>query len=279
MKTRFILGSALAAVLLMWGGTGKVMAQKNIDKMAAELEKRDDVAINSVTKRDPKTRKVVKVVKSFSLKDENIGARLIEAFEKDEEYAETAIKDMPKGRGKAQKANFTFIYKTDNEKRTYTLNVKESGSVSMTVIISPMKDGQEVGSVVLDPEYWDSFNEQMAELGNNLRDSGIEVRQMSREEMEGIIDKENERVRRFFALLDDMEKKVERLARDNRPPFNGERFLTDRELSGMLKISRRCLQDYRDQGRIPYIQLGGKILYRQSDIERLLEENYHPALV
>ena len=32
MKTRFILGSALAAVLLMWGGTGKVMAQKNIDK-------------------------------------------------------------------------------------------------------------------------------------------------------------------------------------------------------------------------------------------------------
>jgi len=49
--------------------------------------------------------------------------------------------------------------------------------------------------------------------------------------MEGIIDKENERVRRFFALLDDMEKKVERLARDNRPPFNGERFLTDRELS------------------------------------------------
>ena len=97
--------------------------------------------------------------------------------------------------------------------------------------------------------------------------------------MEGIIDKENERVRRFFALLDDMEKKVERLARDNRPPFNGERFLTDRELSGRLMISRRCLQDYRDQGRIPYIQLGGKILYRQSDIERLLEENYHSALV
>ena len=46
MKTRFILGSALAAVLLMWGGTGKVMAQKNIDKMAAELEKRDYYGCN-----------------------------------------------------------------------------------------------------------------------------------------------------------------------------------------------------------------------------------------
>ena len=97
--------------------------------------------------------------------------------------------------------------------------------------------------------------------------------------MEGIIDKEDGRIRRFFALLDNIEKKVERLACDNRPPFNGERFLTDRELSGTLKISRRCLQDYREQGRIPYIQLVGKILYRQSDIEKLLEENYHPALV
>ncbi len=70
MKIRFILRSTLAVVLLLCGGTGKVMAQKNIDKMAVELEKRDDVAINSVTKRDSKTRKVVKVVKSFSLKDE-----------------------------------------------------------------------------------------------------------------------------------------------------------------------------------------------------------------
>ena len=39
--------------------------------------------------------------------------------------------------------------------------------------------------------------------------------------MEGIIDKENERVRRFFALLDNMEKKVEHLARDNRHPSTG----------------------------------------------------------
>lgn len=83
---------------------------------------------------------------------------------------------------------------------------------------------------------------------------------------------------RFFALLENIGKKVERLMNDNRPPFNGERFLTDRELSSVLRISRRCLQDYRDQGRIPYIQLGGKILYRQSDIEKLPEENYHEAI-
>ena len=84
---------------------------------------------------------------------------------------------------------------------------------------------------------------------------------------------------RFFALLENIGKKMDRLMNDNRPPFNGERFLTDRELSSALRISRRCLQDYRDRGQIPYIQLGGKILYRQSDIEKLLEENYHEALI
>lgn len=73
--------------------------------------------------------------------------------------------------------------------------------------------------------------------------------------------------------------KIEELAENNRPPFNGERFLTDKDLSDLLKISRRCLQDYRDQGRIPYIQLGGKILYKVSDIEKLLEDNYHESLI
>lgn len=97
--------------------------------------------------------------------------------------------------------------------------------------------------------------------------------------MEGIITKDNSRMRQFFSLLDNIQTKIEELAENNRPPFNGERFLTDKELSDLLKISRRCLQDYRDQGRIPYIQLGGKILYKVSDIEKLLEDNYHEVLI
>lgn len=97
--------------------------------------------------------------------------------------------------------------------------------------------------------------------------------------MEGIITKDNSRVKLFFSLLDNIQTKIEELVENNRPPFNGERFLTDKELSDLLKISRRCLQDYRDQGRIPYIQLGGKILYKVSDIEKLLEDNYHESLI
>lgn len=39
------------------------------------------------------------------------------------------------------------------------------------------------------------------------------------------------------------------------PPLDGERYLTDKELSEFLKLSRRTLQEYRKQGILPYIIL------------------------
>lgn len=59
-----------------------------------------------------------------------------------------------------------------------------------------------------------------------------------------------------------------------KPSLNGESYLTDKELSVKLKISRRTLQEYRTDGIIPYIRIGGKILYRESDIISLLEKFY-----
>ena len=59
--------------------------------------------------------------------------------------------------------------------------------------------------------------------------------------------------------------------------LGGERYLTDKEVSAQLKLSRRTLQDYRNERRISYYQLGGKILYRESDIEKMLQENYREA--
>ena len=67
---------------------------------------------------------------------------------------------------------------------------------------------------------------------------------------------------------------METLFSKRKSSLDGESFYTDEELSQRLKISRRSLQDYRNQGRIPYIKLGGKILYRSSDVERMLEEGY-----
>ena len=56
-----------------------------------------------------------------------------------------------------------------------------------------------------------------------------------------------------------------------------EQFLTDKEVSAWLKVSRRTLQDYRNNGMIAYYQLGGKILYKESDIEKLVMSGYRNA--
>ena len=46
-----------------------------------------------------------------------------------------------------------------------------------------------------------------------------------------------------------------------RPLLDGERYLTDQEVAQILKVSRRTLQEYRNDGVLPYILLGGKVLY------------------
>ena len=45
-----------------------------------------------------------------------------------------------------------------------------------------------------------------------------------------------------------------------RPLLDGERYLTDKEVAQILKVSRRTLQEYRNEGMLPYVLLGGKVL-------------------
>ena len=39
-----------------------------------------------------------------------------------------------------------------------------------------------------------------------------------------------------------------------------------------LNISKRALQTYRDNGLIPYSNIGGKFFYKEVDIQQILEE-------
>ena len=90
-----------------------------------------------------------------------------------------------------------------------------------------------------------------------------------------VITKDSEMVKSFFVLLERMLDGIEYVVDNYKPSLNGERFLSDKEVSERLKVSRRTLQDYRTEGKIPYYQLsGGKILYRESDIEKMLNDNY-----
>ncbi len=90
-----------------------------------------------------------------------------------------------------------------------------------------------------------------------------------------VIAHKHEWVRSLFSELERIAKDAAMVADENQPLLGGEHYLTDRELSECLKISHRTLQDYRNNGILPYRQLGGKILYRESDIERVLQSCYH----
>ena len=89
-----------------------------------------------------------------------------------------------------------------------------------------------------------------------------------------IITKTNKEVLQFFDEMKRISTFIDAFAMILfTPSLNGERFLTDTELSEMLKLTKRTLLEYRNCGKIPYYQIGGKILYRENDIEKLLYEN------
>ena len=77
-----------------------------------------------------------------------------------------------------------------------------------------------------------------------------------------------------LSTLDKVNRRIKEVAQTHKPLFGGEHFLTGKEVCEWLYISPRTLQDYRDRRIIPYTQFAGKILYKVSDLERLLENNY-----
>ena len=75
----------------------------------------------------------------------------------------------------------------------------------------------------------------------------------------------------FIEKLDAMLEGIERMGTGSKALPSNEQFLA------WLKVSRRTLQDYRNNGMIAYYQLGGKILYKESDIERMVMSGYRNA--
>lgn len=89
-----------------------------------------------------------------------------------------------------------------------------------------------------------------------------------------VITKDMEEVQAYFEALERSMLYVDNVTANFRPAMNGEVYLTGEDVCRILHITTRTLQDYRAQRIIPFIALPGKTLYRQSDILRMLEENY-----
>lgn len=100
---------------------------------------------------------------------------------------------------------------------------------------------------------------------------------MEREEWKSGMMVEDEHVLNFIREIDEAIDKVRESFKDYRPLLNGDRWISDREAAEFLKVSRHTLFTYRQKGLLPYVLLCGKILYRERDLEELLQRNYVPA--
>ena len=89
-----------------------------------------------------------------------------------------------------------------------------------------------------------------------------------------LINKDTLQVQEFISSLDSMLDDIESIVKHYKSHLNGECFLSNNEVYKKLNVSLRTLQEWRDTGLIPFIQIKGKIIYRQSDIDKLLQKHY-----
>ena len=91
-----------------------------------------------------------------------------------------------------------------------------------------------------------------------------------------IITQKDPQMQMFSQLMEDTLKKLERYCATARPMLGGEVYLTGEEVCKLLRLSTRTLQEYRNSVTLPFYKIGGKILYRQSDIQAMLGRHYNP---
>lgn len=88
-----------------------------------------------------------------------------------------------------------------------------------------------------------------------------------------ILDRKSTDITSFFTAMDELLDTIGQALKNHTPHLNGEKFLSNRDVCKMLHVSSRTLQDWRDTGKIPFIQIKGKILYKQSEVLKWLEQN------
>ena len=88
-----------------------------------------------------------------------------------------------------------------------------------------------------------------------------------------VLNKDSNEVKRFIEAMEGISKMLDANSLIYRPILNGNRYITEQELSKALKITKRTLIEYRMNGKLPYYKIGGKILYKEQEIIDILERN------
>jgi phage pi2 protein 07 len=81
---------------------------------------------------------------------------------------------------------------------------------------------------------------------------------------------DNESYQELLKRIEKIDQKLSSIGSEK----TDNRWLTNKEVSEMLSVTGRTLQNYRDRGILPFSQMGSKIYYHENDIEEFLQQHY-----
>lgn len=64
---------------------------------------------------------------------------------------------------------------------------------------------------------------------------------------------------------------------NSQQPTSKKSFMDNEEFLELMGISKRTAQSWRDEGKISFSQVGNKIYYKMSDVDKLLAEHYNKS--
>jgi uncharacterized protein YqgQ len=93
--------------------------------------------------------------------------------------------------------------------------------------------------------------------------------------MDNVITRDSVIFTEMISKIKTMETEVESMKEANLSC--NEKWINGEAVMKKLGISKRSLQNYRDDGILPYSAVGGKFYYNLHDIEKLMDKNYVSA--
>jgi hypothetical protein len=95
--------------------------------------------------------------------------------------------------------------------------------------------------------------------------------------MENILMNDSAEFVELIGQLRTAHKNVLAVRERHKPTIADENYLTGEAIMSQLHISLRTLQNLRDNRLIPFTTIGGKILYPESELQKVLTDNYQPT--
>ncbi|SHG08029.1 helix-turn-helix domain-containing protein [Dysgonomonas macrotermitis] len=92
-----------------------------------------------------------------------------------------------------------------------------------------------------------------------------------------ILNHRSSEILELFYNMEKIDENIDNYANTHEQALANGSFLGNKDVCKLLQISPRTLQDYRDKRLIAFYKLEGKVLYKMSDIFKMLENNYFDA--